>query len=164
MSSAHTESLNSPDDRVSSSPRQSTALDSSGSLESADSASPHPDISKESSDASASKKQGIEASSPEHHAPSLSQEIEIFITTFFTILVAELGDKTQLTTLLMSAESQSPWIVFLGAGTALILTTLVGVLVGRWLAQRVSVETLETTTGVILTLISIMLLWDVVNL
>ncbi|MGB3612292.1 MAG: TMEM165/GDT1 family protein [Elainellaceae cyanobacterium] len=91
-------------------------------------------------------------------------ELKLFLTTFVTIFVAEIGDKTQVTTLLMSAESQAPLTVFLGAGSALISTTLVGVLVGRWLSRRVSVDTLETATGALLAFISILLLWDVVNL
>lgn len=91
-------------------------------------------------------------------------EIRLFFSTFITIFVAEIGDKTQVTTLLMSAESQAPWIVFGGAGAALILTSLIGVLLGRWLANRVSVATLETATGVILTVIAVLLLWDVVHI
>lgn len=91
-------------------------------------------------------------------------EIKIFVSTFVTILLAELGDKTQLTTLLISAESQSPWIVFLGAGSALVTTSLLGVLVGRWIANRVSEETLETIVGGLLMGIALLLLWDVVHL
>jgi putative Ca2+/H+ antiporter (TMEM165/GDT1 family) len=91
-------------------------------------------------------------------------EFRVFFSTFITIFVAEIGDKTQVTTLLMSAESQAPWIVFCGAGTALILTSLIGVLLGRWLANRVSVEALETATGGILMTIAVLLLWDVVHL
>jgi putative Ca2+/H+ antiporter (TMEM165/GDT1 family) len=99
-------------------------------------------------------------------SPTLTwrQELKIFASTFVTILVAEVGDKTQLTTLLMSAESQSPWIVFLGAGSALVATSLLGVLVGRWLATRVSPRALETAVGGLLLLISVLLLWDVVHL
>lgn len=95
---------------------------------------------------------------------TFKQELQIFTSTFFAVLLAELGDKTQVTTLLMSAQSQTPWIVFLGAGTALISTSLLGVLVGRWLAQRVSARTLETATGALLLLIAVMLLWDVVQM
>ena len=91
-------------------------------------------------------------------------ELKLFLTTFVTIFVAEIGDKTQVTTLLMSAESRAHLTVFLGAGSALISTTLVGVLVGRWLSRRVSVDTLETATGALLAFISLLLLWDVVNL
>lgn len=94
---------------------------------------------------------------------TFKQELQIFSSTFFAVLLAELGDKTQMTTLLMSAQSQTPWIVFLGAGIALVSTSLLGVLVGRWLARRVSAKTLETATGALLLLIAVMLLWDVVQ-
>jgi putative Ca2+/H+ antiporter (TMEM165/GDT1 family) len=46
-----------------------------------------------------------------------------FLTAFITIFFAEIGDKTQLATLLMAAESQSPWVVFAGAAAALISTS-----------------------------------------
>ncbi|MBE9152544.1 TMEM165/GDT1 family protein [Coleofasciculus sp. LEGE 07092] len=88
----------------------------------------------------------------------------IFSSTFLTIFLAEMGDKTQLATLLMSAESQSPWIVFLGAAIALIATSLLGVLIGRWLSQRLSPKAMETAAGVLLLFISVTLLWDVVQL
>lgn len=104
------------------------------------------------------------ANHPPTQSLTLKQEFGIFLSTFLTIFVAELGDKTQVTILLMSAESQSPGIVFLGAGAALIATSLVGVLVGRWLSNRVAPRTLETGVGGILLLISVLLLWDVVNI
>lgn len=87
----------------------------------------------------------------------------VFGSTFFTIFLAEFGDKTQLSTLLMSAESQSPWIVFLGSAAALIMTSLLGVLLGQWLANRVAPKTIETLAGIILLLISITLFWDVMQ-
>lgn len=90
--------------------------------------------------------------------------VSTFVTTFITIFLAELGDKTQLTTLLISAESQSPWVVFIGSASALITTSLLGVLLGRWLAQRLSPKTLETAAGIILLCVSVLLLWDVVQL
>ena len=40
--------------------------------------------------------------------------LSIFITTFTTIFIAELGDKTQIATLMLSAESGKPILVFLG--------------------------------------------------
>jgi putative Ca2+/H+ antiporter (TMEM165/GDT1 family) len=87
----------------------------------------------------------------------------IFSSTFLTIFLAEMGDKTQLATLLMSAQSHSPWVVFAGAAAALIATSLLGVLLGRWLARRLSPKTLETSAGALLLFISVMLLWDVVH-
>lgn len=88
----------------------------------------------------------------------------IFSSTFLTIFLAEMGDKTQLSTLLIAAESQSPWIVFAGAAIALIATSLLGVLVGYWLSNRLSPKTMERSAGILLLFISVMLLWDVVQM
>ncbi|NEP79867.1 MAG: TMEM165/GDT1 family protein [Okeania sp. SIO3B3] len=85
----------------------------------------------------------------------------VFASTFVTIFLAEIGDKTQFTTLLMTAESKSPWIVFLGAGSALVTTSLLGVLLGQWLASRLSPKTVERAAGIILLLISLTLIVEV---
>lgn len=89
--------------------------------------------------------------------------IAVFGSTFLTILLSEMGDKTQLATLLMSAESQSPWTVFAGASTALIATSLLGVLLGRWLAKRISPRILEIGAGVSMLFIAAQLLWEIVS-
>ncbi|MGB3310774.1 MAG: TMEM165/GDT1 family protein [Nodosilinea sp.] len=96
--------------------------------------------------------------------PSRAAFWRIFGSTFITIFLAELGDKTQVTTLLMSAQSQAPLVVFLGAGTALITTSLMGVLLGQWLARRVPPATLDTAAGAMLLGITVWLLWDIVHL
>ena len=87
----------------------------------------------------------------------------VFFSTFVTIFLAELGDKTQMATLLLSAQSQSPLVVFLGAGLALIATSLIGVLLGQWISKRVSEETLDTCAGILLLLITIGLVGDIVG-
>jgi putative Ca2+/H+ antiporter (TMEM165/GDT1 family) len=86
----------------------------------------------------------------------------IFSSTFLTIFLAEMGDKTQLATLLMSAESQSPWIVFAGAALALIATSLIGVLVGYWVARRLSPKTLDLSVALLLLVITGLLIGDVI--
>jgi putative Ca2+/H+ antiporter (TMEM165/GDT1 family) len=83
------------------------------------------------------------------------------LTTFITIFLAEIGDKTQLSTVLMSAQSHAPWVVFLGSGAALITTSLLGVLLGSWMATKFSPKTVEKSAGVLLLFISVMLFWDV---
>ena len=99
------------------------------------------------------------------YAPTQSWEFwKVFGSTFVTIFLAELGDKTQVATLLMSAQSQNPWVVFAGAASALVATSLVGVLVGRWLCTRLSPKTLETATGMLLLVISALLIWDVARM
>ncbi|MDJ0650203.1 MAG: TMEM165/GDT1 family protein [Xenococcaceae cyanobacterium MO_188.B19] len=87
----------------------------------------------------------------------------VFSSTFITIFLAEMGDKTQLVTLLMSAESQSPWIVFLGAAMALISTSLLGVLVGYWLSKKLSPKTLDLTVAILLLFITGWLISDVIS-
>lgn len=87
--------------------------------------------------------------------------LKVFISTFMTIFLAELGDKTQLTTLLMAAESESPWLVFLGAGVALVTTSFLGVWVGHWLAKHITPRLLELSAGGGLLVIATTLLWDV---
>lgn len=74
----------------------------------------------------------------------------VLVTTFTTVFLAELGDKTQLATLLLSAQSGEPWLVFAGAALALICSSLVGVLVGRWLSKVIPPERLEQMAGLLM--------------
>jgi putative Ca2+/H+ antiporter (TMEM165/GDT1 family) len=85
----------------------------------------------------------------------------VFSSTFLTIFFAEIGDKTQLATLLMSAESRSPWVVFAGAATALIATSLLGVSVGWWIARRLSPQTLNIWVAILLLFITGLLVGDI---
>ena len=85
----------------------------------------------------------------------------IFITTFTTIFIAELGDKTQIATLMLSAESGRPVIVFIGSSLALISSSIVGVLIGKWLSQKVSPSKFELFTGILMIIISLFLAYDV---
>jgi putative Ca2+/H+ antiporter (TMEM165/GDT1 family) len=88
---------------------------------------------------------------------------QVFSSTFITIFLAEMGDKTQIATLLMTAESHTPWIIFLGAATALIATSLVGVLLGRWLAGRLTPQTLDRAAAIMLLCVAGMLIWEVIQ-
>lgn len=88
----------------------------------------------------------------------------VFSSTFITIFLAEMGDKTQLVTLLMSAESQSPWIVFIGSALALIATSLIGVSIGYWLSKKLAPETLDLAVAILLLFITACLVGDIINL
>ena len=54
----------------------------------------------------------------------------IILSTFTTVFLAELGDKTQLATLAMSSKSKKPLAVLIGSSSALVLACLVGALAG----------------------------------
>ena len=86
--------------------------------------------------------------------------LSIFITTFTTIFIAELGDKTQIATLMLSAESGKPIIVFLGSSLALISSSIVGVLIGKWVSEKISPSKFALSTGTLMILISIFLAYE----
>ena len=88
----------------------------------------------------------------------------VFSSTFITIFLAEMGDKTQLVTLLMSAESQAPWTVFIGSALALIATSLIGVSIGYWLSKKLAPETLDLSVAILLLFITAWLVSDIINL
>ncbi|MEA5423215.1 TMEM165/GDT1 family protein [Synechococcus sp. CCY9202] len=73
-----------------------------------------------------------------------------FLTTATTVFLAELGDKTQLAALLLSAQSGQPVVVFIGASLALISSSLVGVVLGRWLASVMPAHQLERLAGLVM--------------
>ena len=76
--------------------------------------------------------------------------ISILFTSFSTIFLAELGDKTQLATLMLSAQSGRPLIVFAGAALALISTSLLGVLIGQWIAKNLPRQRFTVISGIIM--------------
>jgi len=73
---------------------------------------------------------------------------KIFLTIFASVFVAELGDKTQLATMLFAADKDvSKWMVFAAASVALICATAMGVLVGTFISQYVDERTLSYIAG-----------------
>ncbi len=82
--------------------------------------------------------------------PTPSSWITVFVSTATTVFLAELGDKTQLAALLLSAQSGRPFTVFVGASLALICSSLVGVLLGRWLSTVMPAHQLERAAGVLM--------------
>jgi putative Ca2+/H+ antiporter (TMEM165/GDT1 family) len=66
---------------------------------------------------------------------------QVLGSAFLMIFLAELGDKTQLSTFAFASQSKSPLSVFLGASLALVLSSLIGValggLIGRFVPERV---------------------------
>jgi putative Ca2+/H+ antiporter (TMEM165/GDT1 family) len=76
--------------------------------------------------------------------------LKVFLSTAGTVFLAELGDKTQLAALLLAAESGRPVVVVIGASLALICSSLVGVLLGRWLSSVMAPQQLERAAGVLM--------------
>jgi putative Ca2+/H+ antiporter (TMEM165/GDT1 family) len=74
--------------------------------------------------------------------------LRTFGTIFLTVFVAEIGDKTQLATMLFAAEARSKWLVFAAAGLALLFAAAIGVVVGAQVERWVSPRTLQVIAGI----------------
>lgn len=73
---------------------------------------------------------------------------KLLATTFGTLFVAELGDKTQLACMLMTAKTQKPWTVFLGSSLALVLVSFLGVMFANFICQYVSPNVIKKIAAV----------------
>lgn len=75
-------------------------------------------------------------------------DLKLFATVAGTVFLAELGDKTQLATLLFSARSEGARLtVFFAAALALVAATALGVLAGGAVARVVEPRTLSLIAG-----------------
>jgi putative Ca2+/H+ antiporter (TMEM165/GDT1 family) len=76
-------------------------------------------------------------------------DLKILVTVFTSVFIAELGDKTQLATMLFASDTQtSKLTVFLGASLALIATSALGVAAGSFLSNYVSERVLQYVAGI----------------
>ena len=81
-----------------------------------------------------------------------------FLTVFITIFLAELGDKTQLATLIFAAQSRRVWTVFLGSALALITSSLIGAFLGAYISSYLSPKWIKLIGGSIFIIIGILML------
>ena len=82
-------------------------------------------------------------------------DFKVLVTTFATIFLAELGDKTQLATFAFSAETKSRVSVFIGSAGALVLTSLLGVLLGAAISKLIPPNFLKMGAGVLFVILGI---------
>ena len=74
---------------------------------------------------------------------------KIFITVFATVFIAELGDKTQLATMLFAADREvNKYLVFAAASGALIVASAIGVLAGSLLSEYINEKLLHYIAGI----------------
>ena len=82
----------------------------------------------------------------------------VFLTTFGVIFLAEMGDKTQLAAMTMSAQSKRPWAVFIGAALALTAVSAIGVLVGSVVGDYIPVIWVKRVAAVAFIVIGVLIL------
>ena len=84
--------------------------------------------------------------------------LTLLFTTFVTVFLAEMGDKTQLTTITLSSTTNKPLAVFIGSSVALILATLLGALAGGSIANLIPAFLLRVISGIVFLIIGIIFL------
>lgn len=76
-------------------------------------------------------------------------DLKNFITIFITVFIAELGDKTQLATMLFaSGQNVNRWGVFFASALALVTTSALGVLAGGLISKYLNEKYLSIIAGV----------------
>ncbi|MDH4216256.1 MAG: TMEM165/GDT1 family protein [Gallionella sp.] len=85
---------------------------------------------------------------------------KILAAVFVSVFIAEMGDKTQLATMLFAADKEvSKWTIFFGASLALVATSAIGVLVGGAVSEYVNEKYLHYAAGAGFIIIGVWTLW-----
>ena len=86
--------------------------------------------------------------------------LSLLLSTFITVFIAELGDKTQLATLTISGTSNKPVAVFLGSSSALVLASLLGALTGGSISTFIPEVILKLIASITFFIIGIKLFFN----
>ncbi len=89
---------------------------------------------------------------------TIPMDWKIFGTAFLTLFLAELGDKTQLAVITMTASTESKVSLFLGAASALVVVTIIGVLVGGVLSEYIPTVWLQRIVASAFIVIGVLML------
>ncbi|HPU96047.1 MAG TPA: TMEM165/GDT1 family protein, partial [Bacillota bacterium] len=87
--------------------------------------------------------------------------VKLALSTFAVVFLAELGDKTQLATMVLSAKCDpaSRWGVLIGAAAALVTTSVIGVLAGAVVGRLVPENVLKYVAGAAMIIMGALLMW-----
>ena len=85
---------------------------------------------------------------------------KILGVVFVSVFIAEMGDKTQLATMLFASDKEvSKWTIFFGASLALVAASGIGVLAGSALSNYVDERYLHYAAGAGFIIIGVWMLW-----
>ena len=90
-------------------------------------------------------------------------DFALLLSTFVTVFLAELGDKTQLATVAISGTSNRPLAVFIGSSSALVLASLISAIAGGSIATVVPADLLQLMASAGFLVIGLRLLWPMLK-
>ena len=82
----------------------------------------------------------------------------LFASTFFAVLLAEMGDKTQLATMSLAAEGSSRWTVFAASALALVSASALAVLAGEAITRAVPPVWIKRGAGLLFIVLGLLML------
>jgi putative Ca2+/H+ antiporter (TMEM165/GDT1 family) len=91
----------------------------------------------------------------------MPEELKVLLSTFALLFVAELGDKTQLAVISMTAKHKMPLWVFLGASLALVAVTALGVLGGELLTRVIPEMVLRKIAAGLFVIMGVLMWFDI---
>ncbi|MBO8126041.1 MAG: TMEM165/GDT1 family protein [Firmicutes bacterium] len=83
---------------------------------------------------------------------------QTFLSTFGLVFLAELGDKTQLATMLLVAQEKSPLAVFAGSASALVVSSLIGVVAGVAISKLIPPNIIQNVAAVAFIVLGVLML------
>ena len=89
--------------------------------------------------------------------------LTLLLSTFATVFLAELGDKTQLATVAISGTSKRPMAVFIGSSSALVLASLIGAIAGGSLSTVIPADWLQLMASFGFLAIGLKFLWPLLS-
>lgn len=82
----------------------------------------------------------------------------VMLTTFGVILLAEMGDKTQIAAIVLAAETKKPWSVLIAALLALAVGSAAGVLVGTVFSHYAPIAWVKRAAAVVFIFVGVLIL------
>lgn len=101
--------------------------------------------------------------SKEYTMGKITEHSKTVTTSFLLIAVMELGDKTQLAVIALSAEYGAPLQVFLGVMLAFTLLTALGAVFGKIISKYISAQYIKTGASLIFIVFGVIFLFGVLN-
>lgn len=86
--------------------------------------------------------------------------IKLIFSTFITVFLAELGDKTQLATMILAANSKQKIYVFIGSSLALVCSSILAVVLGDIINKLIPPEYIQKGAAIAFIAIGILLLFN----
>ncbi len=87
-------------------------------------------------------------------------DLKIFASTFLLIFLAELGDKTQLAVIALSAKEKTPITIFISAVFGFALATIIAIVIGTIGAKFIPVEIIQKIAAVAFIVIGVLILFN----